>query len=402
MSGGNLLHNLVLFGRVLRAAGLDVNPGRMLDLVKALEHVEIGRRADFYHTARALLVHDRDDLPVFDLAFETFWFGRQITSRPSGSLPAPPKPPGPMFVTATAVGSRQNPAERPGPDEDAIVEVTRTYSTHETLQTRDFGVMSAEEIAAVRAFMQTLAWDFGRRRTRRTAPGRGSILDLRRGLRRNLRYGGELLEWPTQQPKIKPRPLVILADVSGSMDRYTRLLLHFIYSVASALEQPVEAFAFSTRLTRITRQLRYKSVERALREVSSSVEDWSGGTRIGDALKTFNYDWGRRVLGRGAIVMLISDGWDRGDPELIRVEMARLQRSCYRLIWLNPLLGSPRYEPLTRGIQAALPFVDDFLPVHNLVSLEALARHLGELTAEKRPFRKQPIALSGAAFIRRR
>jgi uncharacterized protein with von Willebrand factor type A (vWA) domain len=172
------------------------------------------------------------------------------------------------------------------------------------------------------------------------------------------------------------------------MERYTRILLHFIYSLTRGLDQTVEAFVFSTRLTRITRHLINNDIERAMNEVSESVPDWSGGTRIGDALMRFNFKWARRVLGRGAIVLLISDGWDRGDPQLLAREIARLQRSCFRLIWLNPLLGSPEYEPLTRGIQAALPYIDDFLPVHNLASIESLANHLTLLDA-RRPIRLQ-------------
>jgi uncharacterized protein with von Willebrand factor type A (vWA) domain len=182
------------------------------------------------------------------------------------------------------------------------------------------------------------------------------------------------------------------------MERYTRLLLHFIYSLTAGLDQPVESFVFGTRLTRITRQLHERNVDQALREVTRAVPDWSGGTRIGEALKSFNFDWGRRVLGRGAVVLLISDGWDRGDVDLLRVEMARLQRSCHRLIWLNPLLGSPDYEPLTRGMQAALPYVDDFLPVHNLASLEDLARRLSDL--DQRPLaRRQQVRTNYARSL---
>jgi len=167
------------------------------------------------------------------------------------------------------------------------------------------------------------------------------------------------------------------------MERYTRLLLHFIYSLTRGLEQRVEVFLFGTRLTCVSRQMRDRDVGRALREVSRSVLDWSGGTRIGQAVKDFNFNWGRRVLGGRAVVLLISDGWDRGDPDLLQQEMARLSRSCYRLIWLNPLLGSPDYQPLTRGMQAALPYVDDFLPVHNLQSLTALAEHLQSLDGRR-------------------
>jgi hypothetical protein len=236
--------------------------------------------------------------------------------------------------------------------------------------------------------MAEIVWRVRERQTRRRRPGHGRLLDLRRTLRKNLRYGGELLDWAEREPKVKPRPLVIIADVSGSMERYTRLLLLFTYGLAKALEQKVEAFVFSTRLTRITQQLRERNLERALREVSLAVPDWSGGTRIGEALQDFNFKWGRRVLGRGALTLVISDGWDCGDVEVLRDEISRLQRSSRRLIWLNPLLGSPDYEPLTRGIQAALPFIDDFLPVHNLASLHDLASHLEGLS-ERRPQRQQ-------------
>jgi uncharacterized protein with von Willebrand factor type A (vWA) domain len=406
VSNNYLLHNLILFGRLLRALGMDVNPGRMIDLVHALEHVNLARKPDFFYTARSLLVHNRDDLPLFEQAFELFWraprdrtiFDELFRFRPD----APQNKP---IITAPAL-KEPEPASSDSEDEDdevqQVIEVTRTYSTRELLRRKDFGDLTQEEMQAVKHFMAQMVWELGLRRTRRQRPGRGQRLDLRRSLRRNLRYGGELIEWPSRQFKYKPRPLIVIADISGSMERYSRLLLHFIYSLAKGLEQEVEAFVFSTHLTRITRQLRGKEIDRALAEVSREVTDWSGGTRIGESLKTFNFDWGRRVLGRGAVVLLISDGWDRGDPVLLRKEIGRLQRSCHRLIWLNPLLGSAEYEPLTRGMQAALPYIDDFLPVHNLASLEELAAHLQNLTAVKRPSRRQQLKLSGAAFIKDR
>ena len=407
-SSGNLLHNLVLFGRLLRSLGLDVNPGRMIDLVQALAYVEIGRKADFYYTARSLLVHDRGDLPLFDQAFDLFWRKPADLSVPVDLLsPTRAKQQlHPIVVPSPATAPEESPPNHDKDESEAdtqpVIEVTRTYSQREILRHKDFGELTQPEIQAVKRFMAQMIWELGQRRTRRQRPGRGPQFDLRRSLRRNLRYGGELLEWPRRQPKFKPRPLIVIADISGSMERYTRLLLHFIYSLAEGLEQPVEAFVFSTRLTRVTRQLRGRDIDHALHEISLAVSDWAGGTRIGEALKTFNFEWGRRVLGRGAIVLLISDGWDRGDPALLQREIGRLQRSCYRLVWLNPLLGSERYEPLTRGMQAALPNIDDFLPVHNLASLEDLALHLVRLTAEKRPSRRQQINLSGAAFIKQR
>jgi uncharacterized protein with von Willebrand factor type A (vWA) domain len=208
-------------------------------------------------------------------------------------------------------------------------------------------------------------------------PGRGAAPDLRRALRRTLRSGGELITIPRRTRATRPRPIVVVCDVSGSMERYTRMLLHFIHAIARN-RQHVEAFLFATRLTRITRQMRTDRVDAAVSAVANAVDDWAGGTRIGDALREFNLRWARRVLTRGPVVLIISDGWDRGDPERLAAEMARLQRSCYRLVWVNPLLGAANYEPLTRGIQAALPYIDDFLPAHNLASLEALADHLGQ------------------------
>lgn len=210
-----------------------------------------------------------------------------------------------------------------------------------------------------------------------------------------MRHGGELLDLSVRGPKLKRRQLVLLCDISGSMDRYTRLLLHFLHSLESSNER-VEVFVFSTRLTRITRALQKRDPDAAISSVAGRVHDWSGGTRIGEALHTFNRRWARRVLGHGAIVMIISDGWDRGDPRLLAHEMERLQRASYRLIWLNPLLGSANYEPLTQGLVAALPYVDDFLPVHNLASLEALAILLNQIQ-EGRPDRKQSTHIHSAS-----
>jgi uncharacterized protein len=391
---GNLLRNLLLFGRVLRGLGLDVNPGRMIDLVTALEFISIGRRSDFYHAARGLLVHRREDIAGFDEAFEFFWRsrGRELTSldlRALGERRRYRRPqivPPPLKEAETPVAD----APAPGSDQPPVLQAALTYSEREVLRKKDFGELTGEEIEAVRILMAEIVWRIRKRQTSRRRPGHGRLLDLRRTVRRNLRYGGEILDWAERAPKVKPRPLVIIADVSGSMERYTRLLLLFTYGLASALEQKVEAFVFSTRLTRITRQLRERNLDRALREVSQVVPDWSGGTRIGEALRSFNFEWGRRVLGHGALTLVISDGWDCGEPSVLREEIARLQRSSRRLIWLNPLLGAPEYEPLTRGIQTALPYIDDFMPVHNLASLEELAEHLGSLS-ERRPQRKQQI-----------
>ena len=379
---GHILTNLLMFAEVLRKVGLDVGSSNVLDLVRALEYAPMGRKQDFRLAARSILVHRKQDLPIFDEAFQVFWrrpalhqsthdlrsMGEQRRYRNPQVAP-------PRSGNADEMGSEIG--EDDGPLGDRI-DLTRTYSVREVLRHKDFSSFSPLEIAEAKRMMTELSWDLGRRRTRRMTPGDGSWLDLRKTLRLNLKYGGEILETAHREHKDKPRSLVLICDVSGSMERYTRMLLHFIHSMARGQDR-VEAFLFATRLTRITRYLNYRSIDQAVTDVAKAVPDWAGGTRIGQAIKTFNFQWLRRVLEGGAVVLVISDGWDQGDPELLAQEMSRLQRSCHRLIWLNPLLGSPGYEPLTRGMQAAMPYIDDFLPVHNLNSLEELARHLNNL-----------------------
>jgi uncharacterized protein with von Willebrand factor type A (vWA) domain len=265
------------------------------------------------------------------------------------------------------------------PQKGKVVTV-QTYSPQEILRHKDFGAFTREEIEQAKRLMRALPWRTGERATRRTERGGAEFFDARATIRRNLKYGGELLEPSWKQTRFKPRPLVVLCDISGSMENYSRMLLHFIHALRER-ETQAECFVFGTRLTRITRQLRTRSVERALRDVTGSVTDWSGGTRIGDALKQFNFVWARRVLRPGAVVLIISDGWDRGEPHLLAREMARLKRTVYRIIWLNPLIASDDYAPLTLGLQAALPYVDDFLPAHNFTSLQDLARLLGRLNS---------------------
>jgi uncharacterized protein with von Willebrand factor type A (vWA) domain len=399
-----LLHNLLLFSRILHGLGLEVNPGRMIEIQAALPYISIGRKSDFYHTLRTFLVKRKQDLPLFDQAFDLFWrkrfdgdtlldldklLGMENQQPPAERLIIPPQP------------SADDEEEIPKPeDEDEwqeVVELTQTYSEREALRHKDFADLTPGEFAAIKRMMAEMVWELGDRRTRRYVSGRAGLLDIRSSLRQNLRYGSELLKWSFRTPKIKPRPLVVLADISGSMQQYTRPLLHLLYGLKHGLRQRVEVFVFSTRLSYVTRQLRHKDVDQALHEVTDVVHDWSGGTRIGDAVKSFNYRWARRVLRGGPVVLLISDGWDRGDPVLLHQEMARLHRFCHRLIWLNPLLGSAQYQPLTRGMQAALGHIDDFLPVHNLASLEDLAHHLCHFDEKRAP--GVAMRLTGAAFI---
>lgn len=379
---GYLLANLLLFGRLLRRLGMDVNAGRMLDLIQALEHIQIGCKSDFYYTARSLLVHRHEDLRFFDQAFELFWrkpAEEWTTLNLSGldeqaHLRKTPRHHKPLYhpsiSSSPATGKSEQSESRP--------QIVQTYSDVEVLRRKDFAEMNVDELKRTHALIAELVWQLGERRTRRKQPGAGTLFDWRRTLRRNFKYGGEVLKWARREPKFKPRPLVVIADISGSMERYTNLFLQFIYSLSSGLNK-VEAFVFSTRLTRVSKQLHHRDAARALREVAHCVTDWAGGTRIGEALKDFNFKWGRRVLGRGAVVMIISDGWDRGDVPLLRREMERLSLSSHRLIWLNPLLGHEGYEPLTQGMCTALPYIDNFLPVHNLVSLEQLGEVLAAM-----------------------
>lgn len=374
---GNLLRNCVLFGRMLRALGVEIRPTQMVDLVDSLNHIDIGRRADFKHSARAILIGRQEHLALFDQAFDLFWQARAdgtLADIDLGSLLQKRQQKAELQVISERPSSSddEGDAEEPEPQIDKIL----TYSDQEILRAKDFGELDEDELASVQRMMQAMNWKLEPRRTRRMIrQPKGSWLDLRRTMRQNLRHGGELLHLARKDRKRKRRPVVVICDISGSMERYSRVLLQFIYVVTSRLDR-VESFVFSTRLTRITRQLRTRHIDQALTEAAAQITDWAGGTRIGESLKSFNYQWGRRVLNQGAVVLIISDGWDRGDVTLLGREMDRLHRSCHRLIWLNPLLGAADYEPLVRGIQAALPHIDDFLPVHNLNSLEQLAEVL--------------------------
>lgn len=397
--GGYLLGHLLRFGQLLRLMGVDVSTGQVLDLVEALEHVPIGSRSDFYHTCRALLVNRHEDFLVFDQAFQILWQmpgaeeggGGPVDGDRARRLRLPSREISPNGKEGG--GGKRAPAEseEEGEEDEFPLAPVMAYSPDEVLRHKDFGEMTWEEIQAAKQAIASLEWKLGERRTRRLrASGKGRP-NLRRVIRENLRHGGEPIRLAFRQRVYRPRALVVLCDVSGSMERYSRMLLHFVHALTHGLKDAnVEVFTFGTRLTRITRHLRFKDVDESLDEVGAAVGDWSGGTRIGEALRNFNFLWARRVLGRGAVVLVISDGWDRGDLNLLAQEIHRLQRSAYRLIWLSPLLGSDEYRPVQRGIATVMPCVDDFLPVHNLASLEQLAHVLSEV-ATQRPARKQRL-----------
>jgi uncharacterized protein with von Willebrand factor type A (vWA) domain len=373
------LHNLVVFDRLLRRAGLHVHAGRLADLTVALAEVDLTSRHEVYHACRTLLIHRRDDIIPFDRVFAAFWRDSARDDPRYTPMAHGPREPGrgPQLLL-------ERDAERPEDvsednEHDSADAGAGLWSHLATLADRDFAEFSAEEIALARRALDRLRWSPGMRRTRRWVPGRGARVDVRRALARSLRTGGDVVVLPRERRRERPRPLVLLCDVSGSMERYSRLLLHFAHAIMRQHGR-VEVFLFATELTRITPALRTRSVDAAMTAVARSVHDWSGGTRIGEALRHLHQRWSRRVLVREPVVLLVSDGWDRGDPNLVRDEVSRLQRSCHRLIWLNPLIGTVDYAPLTRALQAALPFVDDFLPVRTLSNLADLAVHLNALT----------------------
>jgi uncharacterized protein with von Willebrand factor type A (vWA) domain len=418
VTAAHVAENLLHFGRRLRAAGLPVGSGQILDMVEAVGAIDVRRKDDFYAACKATLVNRPEHIPIFDAEFGRFW--RDLTRRgprpleefqppadqESLGLPQPPsskenkngqeggeteKQRDILVIEGTdAPDDAAENEEFEVPPEDVLI-----FSAREALRKKDFSQFSPEEIAEARRLIDGMNWQLGMRKTRRKERAiHGAFIDQRKTLRGSMKHGGVPVELRWRKPKERTRPLVLICDISGSMDRYSRLLLRFVHALEHGLDG-VEVFVFGTRLTRITRELRKRDVDTAIQEVVASVDDWSGGTRIGEAIKTFNYKWSRRVLRSGATVVVISDGWDRGDPVQLGQEMAKLQRSCRRLIWLNPLLGAPGYQPLTQGIRAALPYVDHFLPVHNLKSLEALAELLSAV-GDQPPVRRQIHAVPDA------
>jgi uncharacterized protein with von Willebrand factor type A (vWA) domain len=386
----SLQRNLIVFGRLLRRVGIDVHVGRMIDVTEALQHVDIGSRDEVYHTCRALLVHRHDQLAVFDRAFDMFWrvhvgSSTHVQGAPGVRDSSRPGPPGADWPSFGEVEAPDEGQVEPG--------LLPTWSDAGVLAEKDFGEFTNDEVALARLALERLEWSPGQRRTRRWIPGRGSRVDLRRAIARSLRTGGDVVTLPRRARRSRPRPIVLLCDISGSMERYSRMLLHFAHALTRR-QRRVEAFLFSTQLTRITMQLRARRITEAVTAVSKAVPDWSGGTRIGASIRQFHQQWTRRALRGGPVVLLISDGWDRGEPDLLREQIARLQRSCHRLIWLNPLIGTQGYEPLTRGLQAALPYVDDFLPARTLTNLGDLAIHLNTLSGRSKPQRAKRTAAS--------
>lgn len=365
----------------------------MLPFLRTLTVIDLRRPDDVRTAVHAHFGRRRDELPILDRALVAFL--RAEVRASDGSASAEAEAEAERGEPLTLTGRQLRVLDDDSEDaEGAEEQEVASYSQVEILRQKDFDTLTEAEMAEVRRLIRLMRLPAGLTRSRRARAGGHGELDIRRLLRRSMRFGGELLIFSWKSPRLRPRPLVLLCDISGSMERYTRLLLNFAYALKNASTR-VEAFVFATRLTRITRLLRSHDVDAALNRVTASVDDWSGGTRIGEAIESFNRRYARRVLGHGATVAIISDGWDRGDAAQMRHAIARLQRSCHRLIWMNPLMGAPGYEPLTLGLQAALPFVDDFLPAHNLANLETLGTLLLE-TANRRPVRRQTLVTASA------
>jgi uncharacterized protein len=377
---GRLAENIVYFARALRAAGMPVGPGAILDALEALNVARIGTRDDFYWTLHAVFVKRHEHTILFDQAFRIFFRKRGYiekliasmipqTLEPTAKSPAP----GAQRIQE-ALFSGLN--ERAQDESEIDVDARLTVSDREVLQKKDFAQMTAMEIAAAKDAIARLTLPLDEVRTRRlTQNRRGRLIDVRRTLRASMKAGGAVIDLKYLGPRLKEPPIVALLDISGSMSEYTRLFLHFLHAVTDARKR-VTTFLFGTRLTNVTRAIRQRDPDEALAACSANVADWSGGTRIASSLHVFNKQWARRVLGQGAVVLLITDGLERDADDTLAFEIDRLHRSCKRLIWLNPLLRFHAFEARAKGVQTMLPHVDELRPIHNLDSMKELVRAL--------------------------
>ncbi len=380
-SGKTLAANLVHFTRLLRRAGLDVGPGATLDATRAAAAIDLMDREQLYWALHAVLVHRRADHDLFDGAFRLFWRDPMgAESALSLLLPQMRTPTNRTMSRRLSEAWRQPPPSAAAPSKPPPtpprVDTFLATSADEVLRTRDFDQMSAEELAAARRLVRQLDLGVPPQPTRRTrAAPHGPSLDRARIVRQALRHGGDAVRLYRRARVRRPLTLVALCDISGSMGRYSEMLLRFLHA-ALAEGSRGHVFLFATRLTNVTRALRHKDLDAALARLGTEVSDWASGTRLGASLRDFNRTWSRRVLSQGAVVLLVTDGLERDDADVLAVETARLRRSCRRLIWLNPLLRYAGFSPLAAGVRALLPNVDEHRPVHDLASLEALAAAL--------------------------
>lgn len=388
---GKLAHNIAHFARALRKAGLPIGPGRTLDAVNAVAAAGFDRREDFYYTLQAIFVSRPEERSTFAQVFRLFWRDpRYLEHMMSLMLPQVHGVQEDRVAEAAEkraaealLDGQLPPPPQDQPEGDQIeIDATATMSAEERLKTLDFEQMSAAEVAEAKRMLAKLSLPVQPLKTRRSqASTLAARIDARRTLRQAMRTGGEVTTLKYKAPVTRWPNLVVLCDISGSMADYSRMVLHFVHAVANRKGQgwaKVHAFTFGTRLTNITRHLRARDVDAALRAAGSEAQDWSGGTRIGQSLHAFNRDWSRRVLGQGAVVLLITDGLDRDDTALLAKEVERLHLSCRRLIWLNPLLRWTGFVPKAQGIRAILPHVDSFRAGHSIASLEALGQAISD------------------------
>ncbi|MBC6404690.1 MAG: VWA domain-containing protein [Rhodospirillales bacterium] len=393
-AAGGVADNILSFARTLRAAGLPVGPGAVLDALQAVQTVGLSRRDDFYWTLNAVFVKRQEQQEIFDQAFHVFWRNPQFIDRMRALLIPTVTPDMAAAndegrelsrrLTEALAGERRGMAEDAEDREQIEIRATLTWSDKEVLARRDFESLSTAELEEAKAAMARLTLPLRRVKTRRWQVDRGGPgIDARRSLRAALRQGGDALPLVRRKRRERPPPLVVLTDISGSMGRYARMLLHFLHALTNDRDR-VQVFLFGTRLTAVTRQLRHRDPDEALAKVAEAAPDWDGGTRIGACLAVFNRDWARRVLAQGAVVLLITDGLDRAGADGLTEEMERLHKSCRRLIWLNPLLRYAGYAPKSLGARAMLPQVDEFRSVHNLASLADLAEALSQAPPPQR------------------
>lgn len=383
---GFLADNVLHFVRVLRSAGLPLGPAKVIDAIAAVEAVGIANKTDFREALAAVLVSRHEHLVLFEQAFDLFWRNPKLLEKMIAALlprvhgrmdDARDEPELPSRLAQAMLPPRL--PETHLDDEDEVeLDAAFTFSPREVLQTKDFATMTTDELAQVKSMLARLKLPLPERPVRRThAAARGHRVDLRATMRGMTGAAGAVAPLAYRARVRRTPPLVVLCDISGSMDRYARMLLHFLHAITNDRHR-VHTLVFGTRLTNITRHLKHREVDVALSRVTQSVQDWAGGTRIGSSLAEFNRRWSRRLLGQNAVVLLISDGLDAESGQGLEFQVERLAKSCARLVWLNPLLRYAGFEARPAGIRAILPHVDDFLPVHNLASLTALAAALSQ------------------------
>jgi uncharacterized protein len=400
VDGRHLVAQAAGFGRALRRAGLGIDLGAEIDFARALQVVDIGDRDEVRDAGAAVFVRRRDDRPTYDDVFDRYWRARHRLPPeidPASLEPVPdgeagePEPGGDPLLgderrseledqMQALVPSEEGETE--GDADDELVVSPDSYSQSEVLRHLEFDRMTPAELRDAERLVDLLEPRLELRRTRRyELHQHGRRLAARAMFRRSLGSGGEIVNWVWRRQQRRPRPIVVICDISGSMERHSRLLLRFIQALSASSAVRTESFVFGTRLTRVTRLLRDRDRDRALARVAEAVNDWAGGTRIGESFREFNLKWARRTLRSSGVVIVVSDGWDRGDPGLVAAETSRLRRSCHRLVWLNPLAGTPGYQPLAAGMRAAYPYIDDFLPAGSIASLERLGEILAGVRA---------------------